>query len=598
MKAKKSRLNFALCSVLAAAVLTLSACSTTQGPSLSGTQAFGNLTLNVSQYEELVNNSSDADLFNALILLTRSSINAGNAKQARAAINDLYSQATTPAKKAQAQIMDALLASRTGKNEKAEGILNSINPQDLNTPAAVYYFQLKSGVNSKLYNKTHDAKYQFAAYTSQKNLLDYVNDKDKVTVINRCNNILGTLPQADLASSLKNAQDYNDRGFLEYALISKSQSKELKDLALEKFTQKYSQHPLCVYILPKANPKAKNSDEVKFDGDSLEQRAEATPYNLDPQSLFIVDDNTKIAVLLPLSGRFADSVGNPAKLGILTALSDRKSNAKAVFYDTNKQNISEIVNIISKDGTTLIIGPILKPEVTALNNSGIKIPSIVLNTPEGNRPVNQWYFNLGPDYEGALAASKIYADGHRKPLVVSGSDSSSTRARSAFSATFAKAGKALSCTYQDPALIKNLSSACNFRNADSIYIHAPGIDTVSIKALIPSDIPVYLTDRSFQGINNSSQELALKGATLGDMPWLLTDSELKTSFMKSLPKANPQVQRIFATAYDSVNFAYSLKELSKDKNDVMHGLSGDLSLTNQGLIEASPMWVKLGNVRP
>ena len=82
------------------------------------------------------------------------------------------------------------------------------------------------------------------------------------------------------------------------------------------------------------------------------------------------------------------------------------------------------------------------------------------------------------------------------------------------------------------------------------------------------------------------------------MPWLLTDSELKTSFMKSLPKANPQVQRIFATAYDSVNFAYSLKELSKDKNDVMHGLSGDLSLTNQGLIEASPMWVKLGNVRP
>ena len=98
-------------------------------------------------------------------------------------------------------------------------------------------------------------------------------------------------------------------------------------------------------------------------------------------------------------------------------------------------------------------------------------------------------------------------------------------------------------------------------------------------------------------MNNSSQELALSGATLGDMPWLLTDSELKASFMQSMPKANSQVQRIFASAYDAVNFAFAIDELAQDKNDVMHGLSGDLSLTDKGLIEASPMWVKLGQVR-
>ena len=67
--------------------------------------------------------------------------------------------------------------------------------------------------------------------------------------------------------------------------------------------------------------------------------------------------------------------------------------------------------------------------------------------------------------------------------------------------------------------------------------------------------------------------------------------------MQGLPKANSQVQRIFASAYDAVNFAFSLDTLAKDKNDVMHGLSGDLSLTDKGLIEASPMWVKLGDLR-
>ena len=123
------------------------------------------------------------------------------------------------------------------------------------------------------------------------------------------------------------------------------------------------------------------------------------------------------------------------------------------------------------------------------------------------------------------------------------------------------------------------------------------MDAVTIKSNLPRNLPVYLTDKSYQGINNSAQELALKGAILGDMPWLLTDSELKNSFMQSLPKANSQVQRIFASAYDAVNFAFSIDELAQDKNDVMHGLSGDLSLTDKGLIEASPMWVQLGDVR-
>lgn len=99
------------------------------------------------------------------------------------------------------------------------------------------------------------------------------------------------------------------------------------------------------------------------------------------------------------------------------------------------------------------------------------------------------------------------------------------------------------------------------------------------------------------GLNNSSSEFALKGALLGDMPWLLTDSQLKESFMKSLPKANPQVQKIFAAAYDSVAFAYSIEQLANNSEDVLHGLTGDITLGQDGLIETSPMWVELGKLR-
>ncbi len=592
MKAKKSRLNIAVCSVITAAILSLSACSTTGSQSISSAQAFGNLNLSQTEYANLVNNVNDNERFNALILLMRSSVNSGDGKLARDTLNELYSLASDPQKHTQAQILEALLDSRTGKLEKAYSELKNINAQELPVSTASYYYQLRTAVSSKLYNKTKDTQYQFDAYNAEKNLLDYVNGQDKIIVVNRCKDLLQEIPTDKIAQQINRTQDYNDRGFLEYTLINRSQSQSLKEATLKEFRQKYSQHPICIYILPPLK------NETKFEGESLSEKAEAIPTNINPQSLFTLNDDAKIAVLLPLSGRFANNVGNPAKLGILSALHDRASQAKVVFYDTNKQNISEIVATINKDGTNLIIGPILKPEVNALNTHGIKIPSIILNTPEKNRPVNQWYFNLGPDYEGALAAAKIYADGYKTPVIINNSnDSGAIRAKNSFINEFSKVGKVTTCSYQDPNLIKNFTQTCNISLSDSVYIYASGMDAVTIKSNLPRNLPVYLTDKSYQGINNSAQELALKGAILGDMPWLLTDSELKNSFMQSLPKANSQVQRIFASAYDAVNFAFSIDELAQDKNDVMHGLSGDLSLTDKGLIEASPMWVQLGDVR-
>ena len=39
------------------------------------------------------------------------------------------------------------------------------------------------------------------------------------------------------------------------------------------------------------------------------------------------------------------------------------------------------------------------------------------------------------------------------------------------------------------------------------------------------------------------------------------------------------------------------KQLASNQNDVLHGLSGDISLGHNGLIESTPMWVELGSVR-
>ncbi len=594
MKAKRSALNVYLCTLLTAATLTLSACTSSSVKKIESVNAFGPLNLTAQEYRQAFEDASADESFKALILYTRSQIVENRLDQAGASVSQLYASAATPVQKDDAAMVDAMLLSKKNQFDEAEQKLSAINYKALPKQDISYFLVLNTNVNTNLYNKTHDPKYQITAFKSESALERYVTrDSDKRKVLLRSVDLLKQLDDQTLSSAYTNVKNDTDKGFYEYAIIDKSSNTQLKDQMMDTFAKKYPNHPLLLLSAPeKIEPVAQH--DVR---DVTPRGGKAVA--VDSQALFNIQDGDQIAVLLPLSGRFASSVGEPAKLGILTALKDRGSKAKVTFYDTNKTNISQIVATISSNGTKLVIGPILKPEVNAMNAAGLKIPSITLNSPEGNRPVNQWYFDLGPNYEGAIAASKIYADGYKSPIAIGlSTDKASQRSVNSFMNTFGKVNNnAVVCNYSNPANVTSEIAKCPFGSADSAYVSASVIDAVQIKAAIPSNVAVYLTDKSYMGVNNSSQELALKGAILGDMPWVLTDSSLKESFMKSMPKANSQVQRIFAASYDAVNFAFNINQLAANQNDVLHGLSGDISLGHNGLIESTPMWVELGSVR-
>ena len=595
MKAKRSALNVYLCTLLTAATLTLSACTSSSVKKIESVNAFGPLNLTAQVYRQAFEDASADESFKALILYTRSQIVENRLDQAAASVSQLYASAATPVQKDEAAMVDAMLLSRKNQFEEAEQKLAAINYKALPKQDISYFLVLNTNVNTNLYNKTHDPKYQITAFKSESALERYVTrDSDKRKVLLRSVDLLKQLDDQTLSSAYTNVKNDTDKGFYEYAIIDKSSNNQLKDQMMDTFAKKYPNHPLLLLSAPEKVEPVVNQQDVR---DVTPKGGKAVA--VDSQALFSIQDGDQIAVLLPLSGRFASSVGEPAKLGILTALKDRGSKAKVTFYDTNKTNISQIVATISSNGTKLVIGPILKPEVNAMNAAGLKIPSITLNSPEGNRPVNQWYFDLGPNYEGAIAASKIYADGYKSPIAIGlSTDKASQRSVNSFMNTFGKVNNnAVVCNYSNPANVTSEIAKCPFGSADSAYVSASVIDAVQIKAAIPSNVAVYLTDKSYMGVNNSSQELALKGAILGDMPWVLTDSSLKESFMKSMPKANSQVQRIFAASYDAVNFAFNINQLAANQNDVLHGLSGDISLGHNGLIESTPMWVELGSVR-
>ena len=590
--------------MLAVCALSLSGCGTLE-PSAQATssQAFQHLSKSADEYADLADKSSDEGRFNALILLARAQISAGDADAAQNTAATLRSEAKNSLQKDEVSIIDGLILSQLGNTVSASTALAKVNSSAMNESAARYYHLLNFKVNEKNYLKTKQDRYLKSAFQSGRELALLTSGKDRETVCRRTVALLESAGVSKLGSMLSATNDRIDRGYFEYALAETSASSEAKDLLAASFSQKYPDHPLNTLVnadhtgntnttdhrvtaAPAASSETIAVAPITADGDS-----KAVPVNA--KCIISIAKDAKIAVLLPLSGRYAKSVGEPAKLGVLSALNNTKAHYKVSFYDTAKSSIDSIVQNIKTNGTALIIGPLLKADLNALNASQCGIPVIALNTPENNRPDNEWYFDLGPDHEGVLAAAKIKADGLKKPLVIATSDRQSSRASNAFLKTF---GPSASGCNVESGNAQSLGK-CMIADRDSVYLATSAPDAVTFKASLPGAVKVYLTSQSYEGFNNSGQQLALKGAMLGEMPWLLSDSELKDSLMKAVPKADTQAQHVFSAGYDAILLASLMPELAKDDQDVLHGLTGDISLGNNGLIENAPLWVELGNIR-
>lgn len=573
-----------------AAALALSACTSTSNEpksAISTSQAFSSLNMSQAQYQDMLASADRDSRFPAMILLARSAIVDRDYNTAIGLISNMQQEAITPLQRDEATIIQGLLYMHQGKNTDALFALNKVNENQLPKAVASFYYQLSSNVELNLFQESHRTSHLFKAVDDKIKLLSNVNEDAQRTVSLQIVKNLQMLPASDLTVQQNKANSTVLQGFIDFALLDSSSSMKAKQQLATFWQKKYPDHPL------------KFAADKITQGQSLEASTSAATDINTNAGLVSLKEGDKLAVLLPLTGRFAASVGDPARLGVLAALQDRNSKLQVTFYDTNRMTMPEITSALAQNGTNFIIGPILKPEVDALIATNIKLPAVVFNQPASTRE-GLFYYNLGPDYEGALAASKIYHDGLSRPVVIAPESTRGQRAIAGFNNVWTKASNkdSISCRYNDINTVSAALTTCPLNNADSIYVNATAAEVIKIRPSLPAQTPLYLTDRSYMGVNHSSGELALSGAKLGDMPWLLTDSALKRDLMATLPKADTQIQRIFAAAYDSLNFAFNIETLSRDKSDVLHGISGDLQIGEDGLIEMAPMWVTLGANRP
>ncbi len=580
-KQKATVLCLAMCAALSACTSTVTA----PQQSITTAQAFAPMDRSLSYYQNLSAAAGEENRFNALILLARAQIVSG--ADAAATLALLKGLAVTPLQNDEIKVIEALGYAQQRNFIAAMTNLTSVNELAFEGQLASYYYQLNTRVLENLYQESGNADYLGRAFESQKSLYLMVDRSGRLQVLRTSVNLLKRYPTSQLSVLQNTARNEEDRGYYEYAIIDGTQNADLKVKLLGTFKEHYPAHPLIALA---------DADLGALQGtiksDPQQQISQALP------SLGLKDGDT-LAVLLPLSGRFASHAGEPARLGILAALNDFKPKIKVVFYDTNAMSMEQIAAKLKHNPANFVIGPLLKPEVDAYLGLNLKIPAILLNSASGGLQGSTWYFDLSPEYEGRLAASKIFADGHRRPQVISAQNSRSSRAAGAFADQWrAQTGAApVMCAYTDLNDVKTSVQRCNLDGSDSFYISGTAMEASEVKPLLLSQKSVYLTDQSYQGVNNSSLMVSLYGAKLGDMPWLLIDSDLKEAMMQNIPKADAQVQRIFASGYDSLATALNLDALLQNSSDVLHGLSGDIRIGSGGRLESAPMWVTLGQHR-
>jgi outer membrane PBP1 activator LpoA protein len=351
---------------------------------------------------------------------------------------------------------------------------------------------------------------------------------------------------------------------------------------------------------------------------------------------------TKIAVLLPLSGRLS-AQGTAIKQGILAAYyaaSKTHDNNQTVppiiqFFDSNTPDFPVVGNFDEYD---VIIGPLLKNKITtlldiippektvlALNRIDNQSESeITLDTFK-----NRFYFALAPEDEAQQLAHTVLKNGAKNPVIIADNSAATKRMADSFLSRWAeitepstKQPKMTLFTnnltlrasmtealdvQQSKARIKLIKDIApsevhavprNRRDVDAIVVFASAEQTELLNPIIESSlspfndkkVPVYATHRSYS-LNLSNNSLRdLRNLTFSDMPWMLPQhnwQDLAKETSTLWPQQSDTLRRLFALGYDSFNLLPSLHAMRVLPNISIGGLTGQLNIKADGSIHRS-----------
>ena len=387
----------------------------------------------------------------------------------------------------------------------------------------------------------------------------------------------------------------NFGGWIELAYFVKQNSSNINALVkeIERWKKRYPSHPASLYLIENLIAEYQNRFEIP----------------------------TKVAVLLPLSGKYSVAA-SAVRDGILAGYFKdfRAERPEVVFYDTNNtlDSASTIYRQAVSDGADLVLGPLRKKELAELaSQDNLDAPVLGLNyLPEYQEPkVNFIQFGLLPEDEAEQAATFAFEDGYKNAVVLVPNTDWGQRQADAFTKKLEEiGGKVLETNYFDTkandfsrpikALLNIDDSGNRYRTLVSTFgkkvefepRRRQDIDFIFLAATprqarlirpqfnfhLASRIPIYATSSIYSGKKDQKADQDLNGASFVDMPWVLNSDtnsdhiEISTYW----PKRMKRYQRLFALGLDAYQIIPDLAAMITNSDTNKQGNTGILSIEN------------------
>ena len=339
-----------------------------------------------------------------------------------------------------------------------------------------------------------------------------------------------------------------------------------------------------------------------------------------------------LALILP----FDDTLGAAAEAirdGFVTAwyLDPRtQSRPSLKIYSSASGDFAATVSQAIADGADFLVGPLRKSLVAMLLKQGeISVNVLALNVSDQANTMPRlgfYQFGLTPDDEAAQVARRALANGKRA-LIMAPDTPWGKRLATAYSTTWTKLGGTVVAQVhyeEDPeaysqaakrSLNIDLSEArqSELRRTIGLPLHfeprrRDDIDVILLAAfpdnarqILPQlryfraeKIPVFATSHVYSGGTAIAHDSDLDGVTFGDMPWLFgaADTESFNLVRRNWSKHAASFARLYGFGIDAYRVLPYLAKMRFQRNLRVPGVTGDLSMDNQGVVHRNMTWLR------
>jgi len=346
-----------------------------------------------------------------------------------------------------------------------------------------------------------------------------------------------------------------------------------------------------------------------------------------------------VALLLPLKGKLS-SAASAVRDGVLAAYYDTPASGiqpQLRIYDSGDLPETALASYQQAvaDGAEFVIGPLLKEAVEAvLGQQLLPVPVLALNQVETGLQdtTDRFQFGLAPEDEAREAARSAWHDGYTRSIALLPDTEWGERVYAAFAAEWQSLGGVILDTRRYEAsktdhskVIRNLDNSkarhrqlsahlgrqLDFeprrrQDVDMVFLVASPAQARLIRPQLSffraTNVPVYATSRVYGGSPNASLDADMNGITFCDMPWVLDSGgnwkHLQQGINEYWGENATRNARLYALGIDAWRIVPYLGELGGSMFGAYHGVTGNLTLDNHGVINRSLRCARFSNGVP